>query len=119
MMSTRSRSQTLALAPNSFLKRPKVPGPHTSWVIRLSACTQTLSFGATLSFPAARARIFSVKVMGGAFVEAPSAPAAARRLGAASLENRGEVEGTGGTKALHNAKVAPNIVTIWAAGAML
>jgi hypothetical protein len=33
----------LALGPNSFWKMPKVPGPHTSWVISLSTLVQMLS----------------------------------------------------------------------------
>ncbi len=63
MMTTLLRSQTLALAPNSRLKTPMVPGPQTSWVMRMSALTQTLSPAATLALPAARAKIFSVKVI--------------------------------------------------------
>src|SRR5579883_2183100 len=60
-----SLSQTLASAPKCFLKTPMVPGPHTSWVMSTSTFTQTFSFGATASRPAARARIFSVSVIGG------------------------------------------------------
>src|SRR6266404_2605001 len=63
MMTTLLRSQTLASLPNSRLKTPMVPGPHTSCVMRTSALTQTLSPAWTLALPAARARIFSVNVI--------------------------------------------------------
>src|SRR5687768_16306033 len=65
MMTRRLRSHTFAVLPNSRLKTPMVPGPHTSWVIRMSALTHTLSPASTRAFPEARARIFSVKVMVG------------------------------------------------------
>src|SRR5438034_2948700 len=64
-MTTRLRSHTLACLPNSRLKTPIVPGPQTSWVMRTSALTQMLSPACTRLLPAARARIFSVKVMVG------------------------------------------------------
>src|SRR3954462_903943 len=63
MMTTLERSHTLASLPNSRLKTPMVPGPHTSCVIRISALTQTLSPAWAVGFPAARARIFSVSVI--------------------------------------------------------
>src|SRR5437762_14380407 len=63
MMTILLRSQTLASLPNSRLKTPMVPGPQTSWVINTSAWTQTLSPDWTRALPAARARIFSVKVI--------------------------------------------------------
>src|SRR5213593_2453814 len=62
MMTTLSLSQTLAVAPNSLLNTPIVPGPHTSWVMRMSTLTQTLSPGWTDFLPEARAMIFSVSV---------------------------------------------------------
>src|SRR5262249_43682436 len=64
MTTTFSRSQTLASWPKCFLNTPIVPGPQTSWVMRTSTSTQMLSPGRTLSRPAARARIFSVRVIG-------------------------------------------------------
>src|SRR5205823_3168461 len=57
------RSQTRASFPNSRLKTPMVPGPHTSWVMRMSAFAQTFSPACTHALPAARARIFSVSVI--------------------------------------------------------
>src|SRR5690242_20700606 len=63
MTTTFSVSHTLALDPKFFLNTPMVPGPQTSWVIRTSTFTQTLSAGATDGRPAARARIFSVMVI--------------------------------------------------------
>src|SRR5213593_2214193 len=63
MMTTLSLSQTLAVAPNSLLNTPIVPGPHTSWVMRTSTLTQTLSPGWTDFLPDARAMIFSVSGM--------------------------------------------------------
>src|SRR5688572_25619732 len=66
-------SQTRAEAPNSLLKTPIVPGPQTSWVIRISAFTQTLSPASTLALPAARAKIFSVKVIETVRVTEPAA----------------------------------------------
>src|SRR5258706_11624041 len=63
MITTLSRSQTLAALPNSRLNTPMVPGPQTSWVISKSALTQTLSPACTCPFPAARASIFSVSVI--------------------------------------------------------
>src|SRR5258706_15161726 len=63
MMTTLLRSHTLASCPNSRLKTPIVPGPHTSCVISTSAFTQTLSPASTRGFPAARASIFSVSVI--------------------------------------------------------
>src|SRR4051794_17695764 len=63
MITIRDLSQTLAALPNSRLKTPMVPGPQTSWVIRMSAFTQTLSPACTRVFPEARARIFSVSVI--------------------------------------------------------
>src|SRR5713226_2463645 len=62
-MTTLFRSQTLAFLPNSRLKTPIVPGPHTSCVIRMSAFTQILSPACVRALPAARARIFSVNVI--------------------------------------------------------
>src|ERR1043166_6668557 len=62
MMTTLSLSQTFAVAPNSLLNTPIVPGPHTSWVMRLSTLTQTLSPGCTDFLREARAMIFSVSV---------------------------------------------------------
>src|SRR6266567_8113062 len=62
-MTTLFRSQTLAFLPNSRLKTPIVPGPQTSCVISTSAFTQMLSPACTRFWPAARARIFSVKVI--------------------------------------------------------
>src|ERR1700722_12483134 len=64
MMTIFSRSHTLALAPNSRLNTPMVPGPHTSWVMRTSTFTQTLSPGCTDFLPDARAMIFSVSGIG-------------------------------------------------------
>ena len=64
MITTFSRSQTFASLPKCFLKTPMVPGPHTSWVMSTSTLTQTFSPGSTASRPAARARIFSVSVIG-------------------------------------------------------
>src|SRR5690349_7122169 len=63
MMTTLVRSQTLAFLPNSRLKTPIVPGPQTSCVISTSAFTQIFSPACTRFWPAARARIFSVKVI--------------------------------------------------------
>src|SRR5215211_5435233 len=63
MMTTFSLSHTWASWPKCFLNTPIVPGPHTSCVIRTSTFTHTLSFGFTWSRPAARARIFSVRVI--------------------------------------------------------
>ena len=63
MMTTFSRSQTLASVPKCFLNTPMVPGPQTSCVMSTSTLTQTLSPGSTGSRPAARARIFSVSVI--------------------------------------------------------
>src|SRR6266568_9658103 len=63
MMTTLFRSQTLAFLPNSRLKTPIVPGPHTSCVIRRSAFTQMFSPACVRALPAARARIFSVNVI--------------------------------------------------------
>src|SRR5436190_17725554 len=40
-----------------------VPGPQTSWVIRTSTLTHTLSPGCTFALPLARARTFSVRVI--------------------------------------------------------
>ena len=54
----------LGLSPKCFLKMPMVPGPQTSCVMSTSTSTQTFSPGTTLDLPAARARIFSVIVMG-------------------------------------------------------
>src|SRR5258708_4017167 len=62
-MTTLFRSQTLAFLPNSRLKTPIVPGPHTSCVIRMSAFTQILSPACVRALLAARARIFSVNVI--------------------------------------------------------
>src|SRR5262245_59476003 len=75
MMTTLVRSQTLALLPNSRLNTPMVRGPQTSWVMRMSTLTQTLSPGSTCALPPARASSFSVKVIGpanwrGAFASA-------------------------------------------------
>src|SRR5919198_5874465 len=70
MSTTRSRSQTRACGPNSRRKMPTVPGPQTSWVMRTSARTQTLSPGSTAGFPEACARIFSVIVI--AAIDIPS-----------------------------------------------
>src|SRR3954467_9407158 len=64
MRTSFSRSHTLASVPKFFLKTPNVPGPQTSWVMRTSTFAHTFSPGATWSFPEARARIFSVIVMG-------------------------------------------------------
>src|SRR5262245_46270665 len=63
MITTLSLSHTFASLPNSFLKTPKVPGPHTSCVMSTSTFTQTFSPGVTLFLPLARARIFSVIVI--------------------------------------------------------
>src|ERR1700693_1210972 len=63
MMTSFLRSQTLASWPNSRLKMPIVPGPQTSWVMRTSTFTQTLSPGWTCALPLARARTFSVRVI--------------------------------------------------------
>src|SRR5688572_1223485 len=63
MMTTLFLSHTFASLPNSRLNTPIVPGPHTSCVIRTSACTQTFSPAPTVAFPAARAKIFSVNVI--------------------------------------------------------
>src|SRR4051812_40632458 len=63
MMTTFFASQTFALLPNSRLKTPIVPGPHTSWVMRTSTLTHTLSPGWTCALPEARARTFSVSVI--------------------------------------------------------
>src|SRR5215217_4832814 len=65
MTTTFSLSHTFASWPKCFLNTPMVPGPQTSWVIRTSTFTHTLSFGLTWSRPAARARIFSVRVIAG------------------------------------------------------
>src|SRR5919201_1497802 len=51
MMTTWSRSQTLASRPKCCLKTPMVPGPHTSCVMRTSTSTQMFSPGCTLSRP--------------------------------------------------------------------
>src|SRR5258708_4717275 len=64
MMTTLLRSQTFAVAPNSRLNTPMVPGPHTSWVISTSTFTHTLSPGWTDFLPEARAMSFSVSVIG-------------------------------------------------------
>src|SRR5262249_53212574 len=64
MITTLSRSQTLASLPKCCLKMPMVPGPQTSWVISTSTSVQTLSPARTASRLAWRARIFSVKVIG-------------------------------------------------------
>src|SRR6185295_8412195 len=64
MMTTPSGFHTFASWPNSRLKMPIVPGPQTSWVISTSALTHTLSPGRTSALPEARARIFSVMVIG-------------------------------------------------------
>src|SRR5688500_16687904 len=66
MMTTRLGSQTLAALPNSRLNTPMVPGPQTSCVMSTSAFTQMLSPACTEDLPAARARIFSVNVIGAA-----------------------------------------------------
>src|SRR5258708_6963285 len=58
-------SQTLAALPNSRLKTPMVPGPHTSWVMRMSTFTHTLSPAWTCALPLARASTFSVRVIRG------------------------------------------------------
>src|SRR5262249_11014640 len=65
MRTTLSRSQTLALWPKCCLKMPMVPGPQTSCVMSTSTSTQMFSPGAVAPRPAARARIFSVIVIGG------------------------------------------------------
>jgi len=44
---------------------PMVPGPHTSWVMRISTSIQIFSSGTTASRPAWRARIFPVRVSEG------------------------------------------------------
>ncbi len=62
MITTPSRSKTLAPSPNSRLKMPIVPGPHTSCVSRTLILAQMFSPGVTVCLPAARARIFSVSV---------------------------------------------------------
>src|SRR5271154_3413118 len=77
MMTILFLSQTLAFLPNSRLNTPIVPGPHTSWVRRTSALTQTFSPGATWALPLARASSFSVKVIG----DQPSALWAASQSG--------------------------------------
>src|SRR5581483_10260626 len=58
-------SQTLAALPNSRLKTPMVPGPQTSWVMRTSTFTHTLSPAWTCALPLARASTFSVRVIRG------------------------------------------------------
>src|SRR5207302_10017249 len=63
MITTFCRSHTFAFGPNRFRKMPMVPGPHTSWVIRISTFTQILSPADARGRPAWRARIFSVIVM--------------------------------------------------------
>ncbi len=63
MITTFSGSQTLAFGPNCLRKMPIVPGPHTSWVIRMSTSTQMLSPGATVFRPACCASTCSVIVM--------------------------------------------------------
>src|SRR5207249_4285840 len=63
MMTTLVLSQTLASLPNSRLNTPIVPGPHTSWVMRMSTFTHTLSPAWTCALPLARARTFSVRVI--------------------------------------------------------
>src|SRR6185437_3461809 len=78
MTTSFSRSQTLALGPNAFLKMPNVPGPQTSWVMSTSTFTQTFSHGSTRSLREARARIFSVMVMA-AGISAPRCVAATQR----------------------------------------
>src|ERR1700733_11636703 len=65
MITTRFLSQTFALRPNCSWKIPIVPGPQTSWVIRMSTSTQTFSSGETLLRPLCLAKIFSVIVMPG------------------------------------------------------
>src|SRR5438034_10983823 len=65
MTTTRSRSHTLALRPNFSWKIPIVPGPQTSWVMRMSTFTQTFSPGVTWLLAACLERIFSVMVMPG------------------------------------------------------
>ena len=45
MMTTLSRSQTLAVGPNFSWKMPIVPGPQTSWVMSTSTSHQTFSPG--------------------------------------------------------------------------
>src|SRR5689334_14687103 len=77
MITTRFRSQTLAFGPNSRLKTPMVPGPQTSCVISTSAFTQMLSPACTRALPAARASIFSVKVMVGYDYRRTDVPATA------------------------------------------
>src|ERR1700744_6370483 len=63
MITTRFLSHTFALRPNFSWKMPIVPGPHTSWVMRMSTFTQTFSSGETRLRPLCLARIFSVIVM--------------------------------------------------------
>src|SRR3954452_5582927 len=63
MMTILPGSQTFASWPNSRLKTPMLPGPQTSWVRRMSALTQILLPASTRSFPLARAKIFSVRVI--------------------------------------------------------
>src|SRR5688572_7461685 len=63
MITTLFLSHTFASLPNSRLKTPIVPGPHTSWVMRMSAFTHTFSPADTWAFPAALAKIFSVSVI--------------------------------------------------------
>src|SRR5437867_2572981 len=63
MITTFSGSQTLAVGPNCLRKMPIVPGPQTSWVIRMSTSTQILSPGATVLRSACRASTCSVIVM--------------------------------------------------------
>src|SRR5438445_5907771 len=63
MITTFCRSHTFAFGPNCLRKMPMVPGPHTSWVIRISTFTQILSPADARGRPAWRARIFSVIVM--------------------------------------------------------
>src|SRR6266481_4542221 len=70
MITTLFASHTFASLPNSRLKTPIVPGPHTSCVIRMSVFTHTLSPAATRALPLARARIFSVRVIGAGTIAA-------------------------------------------------
>src|SRR4051794_24393497 len=64
MITTFSRSHTFASRPKFSWNTPMVPGPQTSWVMRTSTFTQTLSPGETEDRPAARASTFSVRVIG-------------------------------------------------------
>src|SRR5687768_13189213 len=64
MITTLLASHTFASLPNSRLKTPIVPGPQTSCVIKRSTPTHTLSPGATRALLLARARTFSVRVIG-------------------------------------------------------